>query len=104
MARPKKLARGQKSQAIRNYLKSHRGAGPSAVVAALAQEGIAVSSQMVSNIKTRMVRRRRTARVSASGNGSGPSLDSLLAAKRLAKRVGGIDQARAAVNALAKLA
>ena len=41
-----------KSQAIRDYLKTHRNAGPKEVQAALAKKGIQVTEALVSNVKS----------------------------------------------------
>ena len=41
-----------KSQAIRDYLKTHRNAGPKEVQAALAKKGIKVTEALVSNVKS----------------------------------------------------
>ncbi len=41
-----------KSQAIRDYLKTHRNAGPKEVQAALAQKGIKVTEALVGNVKS----------------------------------------------------
>ena len=104
MARPKKSPRGEKSQAIRAYLTQHKRAKPKVVIAALAEQGITVTGPMVSNTKTRMKlsrRRRKVAQTNAEV--AGLSLKNLMAAKKLVKSVGGFQQAREAVDALAKL-
>jgi hypothetical protein len=98
MARPKKLPRGAKSQAVRDYLKAHRRAMPAQVVAVLEAKGVNVLSQMVGTLRAKMGRRRRA----ACHNGF--DLDCLLAAKARAEKVGGFERAREAVNALARLA
>jgi hypothetical protein len=99
----KKAARGEKSQAIRDFLKANPKAKASEVVTALAQKGITVSGPMVYTLKARnrMGKRRKQAR--SSGQTIGLSISSLLAAKRLVDEVGGIDQAREALDGLAKL-
>lgn len=104
MARPKKSPRGAKSQAIRDYLAANKKAKASEVVAALAANGITVSTAIVYNLKARNkmgTRRRKTA---ANGHAVGLSITGLIAAKKLVDTVGGIEQAREAINALAKLA
>jgi hypothetical protein len=45
------VKRGERSAAIRDYLKAHPGAGPKVVVEALAEEGVVVSKNLVSSIK-----------------------------------------------------
>jgi hypothetical protein len=104
MARPRKAPRGAKSQAIRDYLSTNKKAKTSEVVAALAANGIPVSGQMVSSIKARRRMGKRRRKAEANGQVVGLSLTNLLAAKKLVDTVGGIDQAREAINALAKLA
>ena len=109
MARPKKAPRGAKSQAIRDYLAANTDAGPTAVVAALKEQGLSVSTPMVSTIKAKMGlgkkrRRRRVARAAASVNGAGRlSVDDLLRAKKLVDEIGA-ERAKEAIEALAKLA
>jgi arginine repressor len=104
MARPKKPARGVTSKAIRDYLTAHKKAKPKEVIAALAEQGVTVTGPMVSNMKTRMKLSRRRKKVArTSGEVSGFSLQSLLAAKKLVNAVGGFQQAREVVNALEKL-
>ena len=107
MARPKKSPRGAKSQAVRDYLTANKDAGPSAVVAALKEQGLSVSIAMVSGIKAKMGlskkrRRRKVARATANGNGR-LSVDDLLRAKKLIDEIGAA-RAKEAIDALAKLA
>jgi hypothetical protein len=98
-----KAKRGAKSNAIREYLKANKRAKASEVVAALSAKGIKVSIPMVYNLKarSRMGKRRRAAR--SKGETVTLSISNLLAAKRLVDEVGGIEQAREAISALAKL-
>jgi hypothetical protein len=100
----KKPARGVKTQAIHDYLKANAKAKAAEVVVALGKQGITVTPSSVYNLKARktMGRRRRKAR--AGGQTVGLSITGLLAAKKLVDAVGGIDQAREALDALAKLA
>ena len=55
MARPE----GEKTSAVRAYLKQHRKAKSDEVVAALKAQGIAISSSLVRNIKSKSKKRRR---------------------------------------------
>ena len=109
MARPKKARRGAKSQAIRDYLAANQDAGPSAVVAALKEQGLVVSTQMVSGIKAKMGlgkkrRRRKGVRTTASVNGADRlSMEDLLRAKKLVDEIGA-ERAKEALDALASLA
>ena len=104
MARPKKSPHGTKSQAIRDYLATNKKAKASEVVAALAEKGISVSTPMVYSLKARKKMGTRRRKAEANGHTVGLSISNLLAAKKLVDTVGGIEQAREAINALAKLA
>lgn len=104
MARPKKAVRGAKSQAIRDYLAANKKAKASEVVAELAKKGIKVSTAAVYNLKARKRMGRRRRRAETNGQAIGLSITGLLAAKKLVDTVGGIKQAREAIDALAKLA
>jgi hypothetical protein len=99
----KKAERGVKSQAIRDYLKAHRKATATEVVAALSEQGIEVSTAMVYNVKARHNMGKRRRKAEASGEEVGPSITHLLAAKRFVKETGGVKQAQEALAALAKL-
>ena len=103
MARPKKSPRGTKSQAIRDYLAANKKAKASEVVVALGEKGIKVSTAAVYNLKARKKMGTRRRKAEASGQTVGLSISGLLAAKKLVDAVGGIEPAREALNALAKL-
>jgi arginine repressor len=84
---------------------------PREVSAALAARGIEVSrgqiSQVLKSMGLRRRRRKRSAPVSstpatARGTG-GVSIDDLVAAKKLADQLGGIEKARAVLAGLARL-
>jgi hypothetical protein len=104
MARPKKQPRGAKSQAIRDYLAANKKAKASEVVSALAEKGITISPTAVYNLKARRKMSKRRSKAEANGQVVGLSIDHLLAAKKLVDTVGGVQQAREAIDALAKLA
>lgn len=84
---------------------------PRDIVAALNEQGIAVSPAQVSQVlkSMGMKRRRRGRRPSAMAGRSATSmpemltLDNLLAAKKLVTQLGSIEAAKQAVDALAKL-
>ena len=101
MARKKK----NKSQLIRDYAEQHPDAKPAAIVEGLKPHK--VSYGLVGNVLHRARhghgKKRGGKRAAASHNGAGLSLEALLAAKQLAERVGGLEVARAALDALAKL-
>jgi hypothetical protein len=106
-----------KTEAILNYAKENPGAGPSAIASALGQQGIDVSAQYVSSIRSKhgvTKRRRRRGRrganavaaTAASGGGRQKkqiAFDSLLEAKKFVHSLGGVDKARTALEAFAKL-
>jgi hypothetical protein len=110
-----------KSGAIRAYLKRKPEAGPTEIVNALKKKGVAISPAHVSNVKAAL---RKSAEangeaISLGGNGSAArrgrrrgrkpaaqdavSLGSLIEARAFAARVGGVEQARTLLAALAKL-
>lgn len=60
------LERGAKTKAVKEYLAGHRKAGPKEVVAALKEQGIDVSPNMVSIIKARSEVRKAKRRAGAS--------------------------------------
>jgi hypothetical protein len=95
-----------KSEAIRDYLKGHKGAMPKVVVAALKEQGIDVSPNMVSIIKAkskvkRAVREAAEAKASHSSN-AGAKLtqaDGLDAAMTLFKAAQGQETPSAKIKA-----
>ena len=97
-----KAQRGVKSAAIREYLAKNPDTRNTEVVAALKQKGIRVTAQMVSNFKGKVgggsVKKRSAAKKSGL-----PSIEYLIAAKKLAVQFGGVEKARAAIAILAKL-
>lgn len=103
MARSKKAAHGDKSNAIREYLKANPKEKAAAVVTALAEKGITVSVAMVYTLKARMQMGKRRSKARSGGQTVELSITHLLAAKKLVDEVGGIAQAHEAVDALAKL-
>ena len=97
MARHK---RGAKSAAIREFLEANPGAMPKDVVGALKAKGLRVSSQMVSVLKGKLNGSSGTRQGRRVGN---LNLDSLIEAKKLADRLGGVAKAQEALAVLAKL-
>lgn len=98
-----------KAAAIRQYMDEHPDAGPQAVAAALKEQGFECTPGYVSTIKSlakkrarKGAKKTRTAPV-ASGTVEGLSLSMLVQAKKLASQLGGVAQAKAAIDALAKL-
>jgi|GEM_PF-2396341 len=109
MARTKK-GEVSKSDSIRAYLAAHKGAKAAAVVAGLAEQGIVVGLPLVYALKRKGKRgpKRAASKTTrgpaktSSGNGQ-LSLQTLLAAKKLADAVGGFENAREALLVLEKL-
>lgn len=117
----KKSGGPNKSEAIRDYVTANPNAKPREIVDALKAMGLAVSPAFVSTIKSKMgagtgkrgrrratsksvtVRGRRPAAPTAAKAVSSSLLDDLITAKQLADKLGGIDKAKAALEALAKI-
>ncbi len=105
----KKKARVNKSQVVRDYMAANPEVGPKGVSAALKKKGIKVSPQMVSTIKTKAKKkssgkkRGRPAKKKLARRAGGLNIDTLVKAKKLADRMGGVDKAKEALDALAKL-
>lgn len=102
--RGKKAARGRnghgsKADAIRGmFAELGRHARPRDIIATLKKRGTVVTSAQVSMLRSKAPRNGN-----ARSESAGLSLEQLLAAKQLAERLGGIDQARQALNTLARL-
>jgi len=109
----KKAAAGpNKSAAIRDYKSKHAAAGPKEIAAALADGGVKVSAGFVSTVLSNDKRRggkgrrkggRRPGRPAAQKMGRGDALSKLVLAKKMSDKFGGVEQARAALNALAQI-
>jgi hypothetical protein len=118
MPRPKKSRASESEQPsraemIRQIARAMGGkVRPRDIIAALKEKGVTVSSTLVSKTLAaagfRRRRRRRkpgagaNARQAASGGGS-LDLGALIAAKALIEKVGGIENAQAAISVLKKL-
>lgn len=113
----KKKARGNKSQAIRDYLAENPQATASEIVPALKKQGFKVSPGLVSQVKStsgpkrgrrkgakkKGTRKKGPARAGRPAAAGGLSLSDLQEAKRLADQLGGVQEARAALEALEEL-
>lgn len=98
-----------KAATIRQYMKDNPKAGPQAVAAALKEQGIVCTPAYVSTIKS-LARKRGRKRGRKAGVAAavatpveGLSINLLVQAKKLASQLGGVAQAKAAIDALAKL-
>ena len=95
-----------KSEAIRTYKSSHHNAGPTEIAAALGKEGTKVTPAFVSTVLSNDKRRKRKGRrrgMARGGRTSSDPLNTLVQAKKMADQLGGLDKARSALDALAKI-
>lgn len=120
----KKKSHGvNKSQAVRDYLAEHPDATASTIRPALADRGIDVSVALVGQIKQRMkksggsngasatptkksAKKKRTGKPAnrqKTGSSKAITADDLVEAKKFADELGGIDQARKALEYLKEL-
>ena len=94
------------SQLVRDYKSQHKRSKPKDIAAALNEQGIKISSQYVStvlsNARRKKGRGRRTAAESGAGGG-GIDVAQLVKAKQLVSKLGGVEQARKMIDALAKI-
>jgi hypothetical protein len=96
-----------KSEAIRKYKEANSDAGPKEIAAGLAKEGVKVTPAFISTVLSNDRRRARKGR-RKGGRRPGPKpgrdpLQTLVQAKRLADKMGGVSEARAALDALARI-
>jgi hypothetical protein len=97
-----------KTAAIRAALKAHPGKPPKEIAELLQADGWDVKAQRVSIVKSAM-KAKKKARAAAAPKAAPAapadaiSLDSLKKAKALVSQLGGIDEAKAALAALAQL-
>jgi len=97
-----------KSQAIRDFMQANPTTGPTETAAALTKQGVKVSPAMVSQVKTsakkkKKPRGRPKATRAAKSAPAKFELSALVAAKKMADQMGGLEKAQAALAALEKL-
>ena len=104
------LERGAMTRAVKEYLDANSKASPKKVAAALAERGIIVSVGLVSNIKYSKRHKKRgakrvvtAARATSRATGSALSAADLIEAKKLVDQLGGVAQARKALETLEQL-
>lgn len=103
----KKSGGPNKSLAIRDYKAAHDDAGPKDIAAALSKDGVKVTAGFVSTVlsndrrKDGKVKKRRGRRPAAAAGQD--ALTNLIQAKKIVDQMGGIEPARKALDALAKL-
>ena len=98
-----------KSLAIRDYKAANPTASPKEIAGALAKTGVAVTPQFVSTVLSNA--RKKGGKVGKRGRKPGRpaaaelggNVEQLIKAKKLVDQLGGVEAARAAVNALAKI-
>ena len=91
-----------RSAAIRAFKEKNPDARPKAIAEGLAKEGMKVSAGYVSTVLSN-ARRKSGKRRKMKGGRSGRAYADLVLAKRLSDAMGGIDKARSALNALARI-
>ena len=94
------MAKNSKAAKIRDYLADHPDAKAADVVAALKSQRVKVSAAHVYQLKSANGKPKRS---KSARRSKGDTLTALIEAKKLADKLGGVDRAREAVNALAKL-
>jgi len=96
------------SQLVRDYKSQHKRSKPKDIAEALSGQGVKISSQYVStilsNARRKKGRRVRAGAAASNGGGvSGISIAQLVKAKKVIRRLGGIDQAKKMIDALSKI-
>jgi hypothetical protein len=104
----KKKAGINKSQLIRDHIAANPEDGAKAIIAALKKTGVKVSESLVGAVKYKKKgkkkrRGKKAAAVAKPVASDKVSLSTLVKAKKLSDELGGIEKAKAALAALAKL-
>lgn len=110
----KKKRRVNKSEAIRKYLAGNPDATPSEIIPALREKGIKVTPGLVSNVKStsgpnrrrrKNSRKKKIVKMRRPGRRAATELSAvdLVAVKELADQLGGINEARRALDMLETL-
>lgn len=97
---PKKLPRGARTLAVREYLKKNPTAKVKDVVAELAKTGMTVSEGLVNVVKYKKAKRKKVVERASS---EGVDIKQLIAVKKLADQIGGLARMRSALSALEQL-
>jgi uncharacterized protein YneF (UPF0154 family) len=93
-----------KSQTVRDYLKAHPGIANKEIAEALTKQGLKISANHVSNIKSKMAvskgkRKRRSKAAKTMSTKSGVGVHEIKAAFVLLKQCGGVESAKKALDA-----
>jgi len=111
-ARPAQTARGTKTAAIKAALKTYPKKGPKEIAEQLNAEGWDVKPQSISVVKSAMKAKKKKAKKAAEASvlEAAPALPKdavsvglLVKAKKLVQELGGVKEAKTALNALAQL-
>jgi len=104
------MPRGTKTAAIKATLKANRNKGPKEIAELLQAEGWDVDAQRVSVVKSAMKKGKKKKTVPAAAPEAAPAIPKdavsvglLVKAKKLVQELGGVKEARNALNALAQL-
>ena len=108
---PAKPERGAKSAAIKKALKQHKDKGPKEIAEIVTAQGIPTTAGQVSNLKSILASKKAKAAPAEDPEPeAAPALPKdaismalLQKAKSLAKQLGGIKEAKAAIDALAQI-
>ena len=106
-----KPVRGAKTAAIKTALKNHKDNPPKEIAELLTASGIPTTAGQVSNVKSLLASKRKAkAAAPAAEEAAGPavakdavSVALLVKAKKLVQELGGVANAKQALNALAQL-
>jgi hypothetical protein len=96
----KKLPRGARSQAVRDFVAKNPTATVKEVVDGVAKTGIKVSVGLVNVLKYKKARKKRVIKDASS---HGIDIKQLIAVKKLIDELGGMEQMRFAMMALEQL-
>jgi hypothetical protein len=92
-----------KSQAIRDYLKTNPTATPTVIQQDLLREGVKVGYSLISQVKYKGGGGRKAKRGAGRKSAANISMDDLVSAKQIADRMGGVDRAKQALTLLERL-
>ena len=105
-----KPVRGAKTAAIKQALKTHKNNSPKEIAELLTASGLTTTAGQVSNVKSLLASKRKAKAASAAVEAAAPavpadaiSLAALQAAKKLIQELGGVANAKQALNALGQL-
>jgi hypothetical protein len=107
-----KPVRGEKTKAIKAALKAHKDKSPKEIAEIVTAAGIPTTAGQVSNVKSILASKRKTKAKAAPAaeEAAGPvvakdavSVALLVKAKKLVQELGGVKEAKIALNALAQL-